>query len=415
MVGVVVAFVVPASPLHPHWYGNDASVYWWGARAFVDGGDVHAQQPGGAFFTYPRFAALVFVPLAGLSETAAQNVVVVLGAVATVAVVLLSIRAAGVRDKRVWSLGLIAAAPAMVLYVSVSGYVVGQIDALIVMLVLADMVRPESRRLPRGLLIGVAVALKVTPAIFIAALLVRGRVRAAVVAAVSAAVLLVVGAGFDVGRLWDYLFGSLADSTRVGPVSVLQNQSLAGAVARFNGGGVDSLEGGQRLAWAMACVLVLAVAALATRRWGEADQGVVGTAAAAIAGLLISPISWMHHWLWVIPTVALLVAEACRGRRMLPALLAVLGLAAASFGPQWFFAAVGPWSPWAFVGSNALVLWGLAVLSWTALAPPARPDQSPTMAASARAKSSRVSMSRPSAGSMTKRPIRPPSRFLSRS
>lgn len=361
LVVIVAAFVLPHSPAHPHWYGNDAAVYWHGAKTFAHAGDLYAVQPGGVYFTYPPFAALVFTPLVLLPLASAQTAVVLLGASLTVALTFVSCKAAGI-FRREFALGALAvSAPAMLVYVSISGYVVGQVDALVALLVLVDTVRPESRRLPRGVLVGLAIAVKVTPLVFLGAMLVRGRWRQAAVTAATAAGCVIVASMPRPQDLVTYLTSALGNTSHVGPVSVVQNQSLAGLVARANGSNAASLTGSQRVAWVLACLVVVGLGTYVVRRLG--DQVVPVTLAAALVGVLVSPISWMHHWIWMVPAVVCLAGVAVRRHDPLAGLLAVSGLVVCSYGPQWFFPSVSPYSLVDLVGVDGLVIWGLVTLA----------------------------------------------------
>jgi alpha-1,2-mannosyltransferase len=77
---------------------------------------------------------------------------------------------------------------------------------------------------------------------------------------------------------------------------------------------------------------------------------VAGWVTCALTGLLVSPISWDHHWVWIVPVLALLADAAARASGA--ARWAFLGLAGA------VFAVYGGW-PQEWTGTLAFVPHGL--------------------------------------------------------
>src|SRR6266702_846645 len=178
-----------------------------------------------------------------------------------------------------------------------AGY--GQADIVLAAAVLYDLALPGTSR-RKGAAIGLAAGIKLTPAIFVAYLLITRRYRAAATAAAVFAG--TVAAGFAVlpaSSGW-YWAGEFASPGRVSPVEDPEYQSLLGVLSRMLHT-ADVLPLWLPLAAAVA-VTGLALAAAAGRRGDEA----VGFSLCAVTGLLVSPISWTHHWVIAIP--ALLVA-----------------------------------------------------------------------------------------------------------
>lgn len=174
------------------------------------------------------------------------------------------------------------------------------------LLVVADQALDGKKRWPTGILIGIASAIKLTPAIFIIYLLVTGRTRSAIRAAIVTVMLTVAGfivAPADSARFW--LQGNFADTAwMIHPISVddVSNQSLNGALLRLFGHvPVLSLIVGL----VTACI-GLAVAVIAHRR----GEPVAGMLACAITGLLVSPLSWHEHWVWIVPVLMWLAAKS---------------------------------------------------------------------------------------------------------
>ncbi|MGH8963234.1 MAG: glycosyltransferase 87 family protein [Jatrophihabitantaceae bacterium] len=179
----------------------------------------------------------------------------------------------------------------------------GQINLLIMVLVLWDFSRaPDARG--RGVALGLATALKVTPAIFVVYLLLIRRFRFAATAIGAFTCLAVVSIAVrphDTVRYWTSL---VFDTRRVGNLANPANQSLRGVLVRA----AHQLNLGftATAMIAVAAVLGLACSARAYRQRGEAW----GLCAAAVTGLLVSPVSWSHHWVWCVPIAVLFVTAS---------------------------------------------------------------------------------------------------------
>src|SRR5207244_1186863 len=85
------------------------------------------------------------------------------------------------------------------------------------------------------------------------------------------------------------------------------NQSLRGALTRLAG----SVSSGT-VPWIAAAVLVAVAGLAAAALLYRAGQPVPGMLACALTGLLVSPLSWDHHWVWVVPGIALLAHLGAR-------------------------------------------------------------------------------------------------------
>jgi alpha-1,2-mannosyltransferase len=283
-------------------------------------------------FTYPPFAALVFTPLALVSLGAAKGLVTVLNIAALVFTLrrtfAITRPVAGRRAliataaSTAWPLAALAAAAALWLEpVSVAlGY--GQVDLLIVALVVLDISRPDGAR-GKGAAIGIAAAIKLTPLLFLAYLLLSGRRRGALtgvltfIATIAISFVLVPG---DAGRYWGRL---VFHSSRVGGAIDAGNQSLRGALARLLAERHPGL----------ALIALIAAAALAglllAARSGRHGDEAVGFSLGAIVTLLASPVSWTHHWVLAVPALLLLLLASYERRA--PS-LAVWGTGVAAVG-----------------------------------------------------------------------------------
>ncbi|MEU7478166.1 glycosyltransferase 87 family protein [Lentzea sp. NPDC042327] len=337
VVATSVALALVAHAVYtrdPYWglrWTVDLKVYLASGQAVRDGRslyDLVVLSPlyGPMSYTYPPLAAAaIFAPLSFLPAGAAGLLWNTASLAALGAVVWLTVRIAGVRRHR----GLLVVAGlvlvSLLLPVRVQ-LIAGQINAFLLLLVLLDF-RPGAGRW-RGVGIGIAAGLKITPLLFIGYLLVTRQWAAARTAAL--AFLGTVAAGFlvapgDSARYWG---GLVLESSRVADVYVTPNQSLPGALARALGTvGFDR-------SWlpvlALVAVCGLAVARSAHRRGSD----FLGFSAAAVTSLLVSPVSWEHHWVWVVPLLVWLAAHAHLRRS--PGLAVLTAVVFVVFAVRWF-------------------------------------------------------------------------------
>jgi alpha-1,2-mannosyltransferase len=281
----------------------DLDVYLMGASHLFGGHLYTVQLPGsGLPFTYPPVAALAFVPLTVLGRTSAQVVWAVVSVVALVGFIAVSLRA--VRpgwpgsDVALWS--LVLSYPAMALDPVGLTFSFGQVNLVLALLVLADLTGTWSiagRTLPRGVLTGLAAAVKLTPAIFVPYLFLTRQVRAGVAALVT---LVVAGLAMVVvvpSESWSFWTRYLFDAHRVGGVVFVSNQSLRSTLVRFTRDHAS-----EHLV--VAVVAVTAVAGLAVATWAaRSSSPLLGVLVCAVTGLLVSPITWAHHLVWAVPVL----------------------------------------------------------------------------------------------------------------
>jgi alpha-1,2-mannosyltransferase len=252
----------------------------------------------------------------------------------------------------------------------------GQVNLLLMVLIVADLCLPDSRWW-KGVGVGLAAGFKLTPLIFIPYLLLTRRFRAAAVATGTFA--LTVAVSFALlpsasEQFW--LDGVFINPHRVGNVAYVGNQSLYGALVRLSGSPAAA-HPYQLVAVAVVGVGGLLVAAWASRRGEE----MLGILLCALTGLLVSPVSWSHHWVWVAPMVVVLVDLATRPlpalqarRSRLACWLGIVVLAGLFSGVLWTVPSGGPESPvqghnmtgWEQVVGDLYVLVGLCGLGLVA-------------------------------------------------
>jgi alpha-1,2-mannosyltransferase len=360
-----------------HWFSLiDLKVYRAGASAFLHGRDVYLAHPRGSglLFTYPPFAAIVFAPLAVLPDVGARVAMTLASAAALLFAALTLVRLAGPNwsARSRWTAALAIGAATPLFEPLRDTFRLGQINLVLMALVLADLAGGDgaegtrSRR-SRGVLIGLATAIKLTPAIFILYLLTTRRVREAVVAigtacvAVGAAAVVMPSASI---RYWTRL---VFDDRRVGNSGSVWNQSVRGALDRLAG------SSHAHLLW-LGVAAALLVLGLALAAWfHRSGDELMGVGLAGLTGLLISPISWNHHWVWALPVAIGLwrrwaVTRAPQLLGMAVGWLAVFGLASISW---WTFAGPNAFVPGTLhqVEAGCYVIAALALLAVVGLAP----------------------------------------------
>ena len=300
--------------------GIDAVVYRHGAGTVLSGEPLYefALFEAGLPFTYPPFAALTFVPLALMSVPTALLMVNVSNLILLYLAVWGSWRALGYRGARTHLVSLGLAITFTWLEPVRMTIWFGQINLLILVLVLFDLGRPEGSRL-RGIGTGIAAGLKLTPAFFILYLLTLKQWRAAGVAAAAFAATVGVGALVIASDSWTFWTSTMIKSERIGLLASPANQSVHGILARLSSSAEPPLWAWVLCAGAVAA-LGLWTAALAYRRgWLLLSLSVCG-----LTTPMVSPFAWGHHWVWCIPLAVLALDYAIRRAQWwayLPALL----------------------------------------------------------------------------------------------
>jgi alpha-1,2-mannosyltransferase len=374
LLGLFVAGVVVAHYL----YGNrhrfyDLEIYRQAVNWWLDGNDLYKftkpdKTQGQLGFTYPPFGALVLVPFAVLPKWAAIVLYTVLtfGAIVVTTYWLV----APVVRRHGWSLLFV-----MVFALTVIStlepmretYTFGQINMLLILLVLVDLlVLVPNQSKWAGVCIGLAAAIKLTPAIFILYLLLSRRRRAGLMAIGSAAGATLLSAAIAPRASWAFWTDTLWRGEGLGNAAYTFNQSIYAMLARF---------GSPNTVLWVALVLVTVVFGLwRARRAALAGDEVAGLTLAGLTGALASPITWAHHLYWFVPALVVLVDVSRPAYRALAALIAVtVGLGAVS----WFEQGL-PTDPWAHGVSGFLLKnWYLLLCALLLVVLPVRAVPSP--------------------------------------
>lgn len=330
-------------------YLIDTDVYRMGGRAWLQGQPLYADgatfttQVGlGLPFTYPPLAAVAFAPLAMVPlPTASVAITAVTCALLVVSTWIVLTRLAvaqnwqvgGSAMRRRWWLaaGLVALA-AWWFEPLLENFRFGQVNVILMTLVIADLV-PRRTPWPRGVLLGLAIALKLTPAVFLLYFVLRRDFRALFTALASFGAATLAGFALAWRDSWEYWTSTVHNTDRIGTPTLNTNQNAAGALARLELG-----ETAHFVLWTSACLAVLALTVWAVRRVlavgpENNPEPTLAVLCVALFGLVVSPVSWSHHWVWTLPTITVAAVLAYRRGDPILALLAAAGAALMIWSP----------------------------------------------------------------------------------
>ncbi|MCL7378494.1 glycosyltransferase 87 family protein [Streptomyces sp. 35G-GA-8] len=320
---LATAVFLATVPLHRGFF--DVGVYYGTVNDWIhhDGRIYDYLRPGTHYgFTYPPFAAVVMLPMALVSWHVAIAISTVLSVLASVLLLrwlagpavrrLAGRRVAPGRDgepvrreRRPWFVFVVAGCLFALFEPVRDTFSFGQVNLLLVALVFADArLLATGRGRYAGIGIGLATAIKLTPALFIGYLLVTGRRRQAAVATGTAGAATLLAALVDPGASRAFWTGALWDTDRVGSLSYVSNQSLQGVLARLQP------EHPSRLVWLVCVLAVLAVWAYRSRAAVRDGDDRTGFALTGLAACLVSPVTWVHHLVWLVPALLVLTDSA---------------------------------------------------------------------------------------------------------
>ena len=376
-------------------YRIDIDIYQMGAQAWMDGrplyrGDVlfHTPIDLDLPFTYPPLAAIMFCPFAWLHMPAASVAITLLTLVLLVVSTVIVLTRLDVWNAsallpgpawlRRWWLAMVIAVPATIwLEPITSNFAFGQINIVLMTLVIADCM-PHRTPWPRGLLLGLGIALKLTPAVFLLYFLLRRDNRAALTAVVSFVAVTLVGFALAWDDSWEYWTHTVRHTDRIGAAALNTDQNIAGALARLGLG-----EQQRFLLWVAASLLVLAATVWAMRRLLRAGEPMLAVICVALFGLVVSPVSWSHHWVWMMPAVLVTGIAAWRRRNVALAAVSAIGVTLMRWTPidllPKHHEATAVW--WRQLAGMSYVWWALAVIVVAGLAVAARGGNSDDSAA----------------------------------
>lgn len=377
---VVVALAVVGTLLHTIGipflqqippYRIDLDVYRVGGQVFRDGGDLYGRLPQLAEganlpFTYPPLSAQLF-SLLTLVPLAVASILITLATIAVLVYVvqLVLTRTCDRPPRDLWWLTLAVTAVALWSGPIRETIGFGQVNVFLMALVLVDVIRGRGRWWG-GVLTGLAMAIKLTPAVFLLYFFLRRDWRGLATAVVSALAFTGIGhllAPDDSVRYWTF---AIRDPARIGGLAYTSNQSVNGVVHRLG------LEGGTAsVVWfVVSAVVGLGIAWVAWRLLRGGHEVAAAVAVGHVA-LFCSPVTWGHHWVWAVPAVVLTLVWADRASRnddddRTWLIMACTGVVIFLSTPQWWFPNHDDreldWGPVAHLVGNAYLIWAAALL-----------------------------------------------------
>jgi alpha-1,2-mannosyltransferase len=371
-------------------------------------------------FTYPPFAAVSFALVSFVPYQLSVNLSVAVDLVALLAAVWFTLGGLGYRRATLGRAGATLLGAGAVLWTEPVLRVIylGQVNLVLLALIMWDLCQPDTdqSRWWKGFGTGIAAGIKLVPLIFIPYLLVAGKFRQAAMTLAGFAFTALVGFAFlpnDSAKWWFH--GLFAQGSRTGFIGWNGNQSLDGLITRLAG----SIDGG-RPAWIAVALVFGAAGVVSAGLLDRKGYAVLGLLMAALTGLLVSPVSWDHHWVWIVPGVVTAGHYAVqawrRGARKAAAACGLLAVAIVAWFGAWptkFFHVAPPhlgtdslgllwipkntnpvwyqwwgdqrwfpeyhWHGWALIWGNAYTLAGLALfallLAASLILPAAAKDQ----------------------------------------
>lgn len=285
------------------WSMGDLGVYMFGGQTILINHNLYlVGRPFRLPFTYPPIAALIFSTLTAIPFDTLK----ILSASLNILTLLISIwicwGLSGYRSKiQRFVLTLVIAAITLWTEPIQQTLLYGQINIILMALILFDLSQSDNK-IWKGIGVGIATGIKLTPAIFILYLLLTKRFNAFIVSLGTFIVTIIVGYIFLPIESHQYWQGLFLDSNRVGGVAYVSNQSLHGTFTRLFHG---SIEG--QILWIISAIVIGTLGLYLSVRAHRDKDELLGIITCALTGLLISPISWSHHWVWIVPIIVYLI------------------------------------------------------------------------------------------------------------
>ena len=350
----------------------DVYVYWYALNNWFSGNSLYDWYALPDYkmypFTYPPFGAWALSPLTWFDYETAARLMIMAIALQTAVIVALIGRSLG------WSWGsAFAIAPWAAILVQqclepfTQSVGFAQVNTAMMALVMIDVAAPPSWK-GRGVASGLAAAIKLTPAIAVLIFLLRRQWRSAITMVATSLAVTLLSWVISPGESARFFFDAMWDPQRAGDAYYTSNQNLKGFVARALPENTWSITWAITVALALVaavwlCLRIQAAATLAAPA-GDATETAASDAVAAPSavatspaspalpenlatlltaavimtlGLLVSPITWSHHWVWGLASVVALIAVALRLKSAPLAALALAQGALFIMAPHWWF------------------------------------------------------------------------------
>ena len=278
--------------------GVDLDVYRKGAWHVLEGLPLYERpvDKGELFYTYTPFSALLFIPLEWLPVEPDRHYVLAANIAVLTAIVVQSWRLLGYRvDRRLVGVSLLIALGCVFLEPVRSTLFFGQINLILMLLVLCDVVGLGRRRLA-GVGTGVAAGIKLTPLFFVPYFVVLRQWRAAATVVAVFASTIAVGWVVLPEDSRTYWGGTFVRSERIGDELLHpSNQSLRGGLARALGDHPPTW------LWLLLAGAVAVAGLWVAARLYRIGERLLSVTLIGLTAALVSPFSWTHHWVWVVP------------------------------------------------------------------------------------------------------------------
>jgi alpha-1,2-mannosyltransferase len=262
-------------------------------------------------FTYTPFAAVAFLIPSLVPWKIAPDLSQACNILLLVAALWFTFRGLGVRDRRVQAgAALLATAVTLWLQPVLRTMYLGQVNLFLMALILWDLTQPDTyrggkARWWKGWGTGVAAGIKLVPLVFVPYLLLARRFREGIGTIIGFVATVLIGFALlpkDSIWWWIKLNVVSGSGSRTGFIGWTGNQSLQGLIVRLSG----SIAAGHDL-WLAADALALILGVVAAAVLDRDGHPIPAILTASLTGLLVSPITWDHHWVWSAPAVATLV------------------------------------------------------------------------------------------------------------
>ena len=343
-------------------FGLDLQVYRDGTKAWIDGADPYLQRYTGAHlaYTYPPFALLGLGWLDLLDFRASLFLWWFVSLAALWGSLFIFGRRQGRRGGHRWGfICLVLAFGSVLLLEPVrSTFDFGQVNLVLMFLVVVDTMSLSDSCWHRGVLVGVAGAIKLVPLVFILYFVVQRDLKSVARSVLTFGALQGASWLISPSASVRYWFHVLWEPGRIGSIAYPGNQSWYAVLHRppFIGHGWLSVA-----AWfvLVACTSFLAISiSYRSIAAGRRDAAVISL---ALCGLLISPISWSHHWVWVVLIPIVFVVGVHRPSLVVRWTLAAL-LAITVVAPYWW--GLHGWAGTLAKDSLVVVTFALLVAWW---------------------------------------------------
>lgn len=361
-LGVIIATIATAVQVLMTDFPIDMVIYREGVKAFMAGGEVYSQpMMAGDIalpFIYPPFGALVMVPLAGdwFSDAMAGDIMITLSNLLIGLIVLLLAFALNKQRTTPFVSSDVISVAALIWGIVLifepvrlnNGF--AQINIIIMVLVALDLIpRKRLKWLPQGWLIGVAAAIKITPLAMLLYFLLRKEIKPIITAGVSAVIATLIAAAIRWDVAWEYFSTKLLSMGSGGDFGVetayQSNSSLKGALERLftSKEAMESASSITNIIWLCLAIITVVLGGWLMVVLMKRGLNIEAWLINSFIMLLISPVSWSHHWVWLAIALPVLLYRAITWRHLnwfSGVLISILGLWSVlvlTLPPKWYW------------------------------------------------------------------------------